>query len=84
MYDRIPAKLGDAIADLTTRVENGNIEPENMNVARLSAELLSGVDPEDIQKFALGLVNDPQAMQDLMRVASSQVPAATATAPNVP
>lgn len=74
MYDRIPPKLGDAIADLTARVENGAINAEDMNVARLSAELLNGVDPAEIQKFALGIVNDPQAMQDLMRVASSQMP----------
>lgn len=79
MYDRIPPKLGDAIANLTSRVESGGIEPEDMNVARLSAELLSGVDPEDIQRFAIGLVNDPQAMQDLMRVASSQMTPATAS-----
>ena len=57
----------------------GGIEPEDMNVARLSAELLSGADSEDIQRFAIGLVNDSQAMQDLVRVASSQMTSATAS-----
>ena len=73
MYSKIPQKVSSALGSISEKVESGSIDPTQMDVANLSAEILKSVNPTEMQEFALSMMSDEVAMKNLCRIASSQI-----------
>ena len=69
MYDKIPQGLRGTIGNITKSIETSNAA--DVNLAQVSAQLLSNVDPEEMKAFAIGMMQDKEGLEDMLRVATS-------------
>ena len=69
MYMKIPKSLKASLSNITS----GEIGGDNMNLLDVSSKILSQVSQSDMEQFALGMIEDKDGLNDILRIASSQL-----------
>jgi len=70
VYKNIPKNLLKSIGSAASSIENGK---KDIDMRDVSKSILQDVNHEDIQQFALNMVNDPKSLNDLCQLAASSL-----------
>ena len=69
VYDNIPTGLLSSIGNVAQNMQ----DPTQLDMASVSQSLMSEVNQNDIQKFAMNMVENQSALQDLCTLAASSL-----------
>ena len=69
VYKNIPDRLLDSIGNAASKMESTN--SKNVDIKELSENLMKDINQQDIQNFALNMVQNPAALSDLCNLAAS-------------
>ena len=71
VYKNIPKNLLKSIGSAASSIESG--KQDNIDMRDVSKNILEEVNHEDIQQFAMNMVNDPSSLNDLCQLAASSL-----------
>jgi len=71
VYKNIPDRLLDSIGNAASKMENA--KDKDLDIKQLSQNLMQDVNQQDIQNFALNMVQNPAALADLCNLAASSL-----------
>lgn len=73
MYAKIPPNLKNRIGNMTKNIEQMTNDKGEINIKNVSQQILQDVNPDEMRDFALGMMADKEGLQDIFRIATSQM-----------